>query len=172
MGSYLGYQCSVCGKTYQPGEVTYTCPEDGGILDVLLDYESLKGKKPHELIREDEESLWRYFEMIPVSHLIGEGTTLRAAGWTPTFSPPQLRAALNLKQLWVKDESSNPTASFKDRASSILVARAQEIGAEVIVTASTGNASAALAGMADARDDIAVPYRYKDRERAIELLGQ
>ncbi len=161
MGSYLGYQCSVCGKTYQPGEVTYTCPEDGGILDVLLDYESLKGKKPHELIREDEESLWRYFELIPVSHLIGEGTTLRAAGWTPTFSPPQLRAALDLKQLWVKDESGNPTASFKDRASAILVARAQEIGAEVIVTASTGNAGAALAGMAAAVEQQSVIFAPK-----------
>jgi threonine synthase len=55
-----------------------------------------------------------------------------------------------LKGLWVKDESGNPTASFKDRASAILVARAKEIGAEVIVTASTGNAGAALAGMAAA----------------------
>jgi threonine synthase len=161
MGSYLGYQCSICGKTYQPGEVTYTCPADDGILDVLLDYESLKGKKPQELIQEDEESLWRYFEMIPVSHLIGEGTTLRAAGWTPTFSPPQLREALGLKQLWVKDESGNPTASFKDRASAILVARAQEIGAEVIVTASTGNAGAALAGMAAAVEQQSVIFAPK-----------
>ncbi|MFL7813418.1 MAG: threonine synthase [Anaerolineales bacterium] len=161
MGSYLGYRCSICGKTYQPDEVTYTCPADGGILDVLLDYESLKGKHPRELILEGEESLWRYFPLIPVSSLIGEGTTLRAAGWTPTFSPPQLREKLGLKQLWVKDESGNPTASFKDRASAILVARAQEIGAEVIVTASTGNAGAALAGMAAAVDQKSVIFAPK-----------
>jgi threonine synthase len=161
MGSYLGYRCSICGKTYQPDEVTYTCPADGGILDVLLDYEDLKGKHPRELILEGEESLWRYFPLIPVSSLIGEGTTLRAAGWTPTFSPPQLREKLGLKQLWVKDESGNPTASFKDRASAILVARAQEIGAEVIVTASTGNAGAALAGMAAAVDQKSVIFAPK-----------
>ncbi|HDD55315.1 MAG TPA: threonine synthase [Chloroflexi bacterium] len=150
MGSFVGYRCSVCGKSYQPEEVTYTCPDDNGILDVILDYEALKGKKPEDLILEKEPSLWRYFSLLPVSNLIGEATTLRSAGWTPTFSPPQLKTKLGVKQLWVKDESGNPTASFKDRASAILVARAREIGAEVIVTASTGNAGAALAGMSAA----------------------
>ncbi len=150
MGSFVGYRCSICGKDYQPDQVTYTCPDDNGVLDVILDYEGLKGKRPQDLILEEEQSLWRYFPLIPVSNLIGEGTTLRSAGWTPTFSPPQLKTKLGLKQLWIKDESGNPTASFKDRASAILVARAREIGAEVIVTASTGNAGAALAGMSAA----------------------
>ena len=148
MGSFTGYQCSICGKEYQPGEVTYTCPDDNGILDVLLDYQDLENRSTDELILKNENSLWRYFPLIPVKNLIGEGTTLRSAGWTPTYSPPQLKRNLGVKQLWVKDESSNPTASFKDRASAVLVARAKEIGAEVIVTASTGNAGAALAGMA------------------------
>ncbi len=161
MGSFVGYRCSVCGKTYQPDEVTYTCPEDNGILDVMLDYENLKGKEPADLILKDEFSLWRYFSLIPVSNLIGEGTTLRSAGWTPVFSPPQLKEKLGLKQLWVKDESSNPTASFKDRASAVLVARAKEIGAEVVVTASTGNAGAALAGMAAAVDQESVIFAPK-----------
>lgn len=161
MGSYTGYKCSICGTVYQPDEVTYTCPKDNGILDVLLDYEDLKKKKTEDLIIKDEASLWRYFPLIPVSKLIGEGTTLRSAGWTPVFSPPQIKAKLGLKQLWIKDESSNPTASFKDRASAILVARAKEIGAEVIVTASTGNAGAALAGMAAAVDQESVIFAPK-----------
>jgi len=150
MGSFIGYCCSICGKSFHPDEVTYTCPDDNGILDVVLDYEKLKKKKTEDLILTREASLWRYFPLIPVSGLIGEGTTLRSAGWTPTFSPPQLKDKLGVNQLWIKDESSNPTASFKDRASAILVARAREIGAEVIVTASTGNAGAALAGMSAA----------------------
>lgn len=150
MGNFIGYRCSICGKSFQPDEVTYTCPDDDGILDVLLDYETLQKKKTEELILKSEPSLWRYFPLLPISDLIGEGTTLRSAGWTPTFSPPQLRDKVGVKQLWVKDESGNPTASFKDRASAILVARAREIGAEVIVTASTGNAGAALAGMSAA----------------------
>src|SRR5512141_2933030 len=69
---------------------------------------------------------------------------------------------LGLRRLWVKDESRNPTASFKDRASAIVVARAREIGAEVIVTASTGNAGAALAGMAAAVGQQAVIFAPKD----------
>ncbi len=161
MGSFTGYRCSICGTEYQPDEVTYTCPKDNGILDVLLDYPALKKKKTDELILKEEPSLWRYFPLIPVKELIGDGTILRSAGWTPVFSPPQIKDKLGLKQLWIKDESSNPTASFKDRASAILVARAKEIGAEVIVTASTGNAGAALAGMAAAVDQESVIFAPK-----------
>ncbi len=161
MGSFIGYKCSICGTEYQPDEVTYTCPKDNGILDVVLDYPALKKKKTDELILKEEPSLWRYFPLIPVKEMIGEGTTLRSAGWTPVFSPPQIKEKLGLKNLWVKDESSNPTASFKDRASAILVARAKEIGAEVIVTASTGNAGAALAGMAAAVDQESVIFAPK-----------
>lgn len=150
MQKYVGYRCSVCGTEYEPGEVTYTCPKDDGILNVLLDYQALQGLSKDELVLQDEPSLWRYLTLLPVEEMIGEGTPLRAAGWTPLYSPPGLKADLGLSHLWVKDESSNPTASFKDRASALLVARAREIGAEVIVTASTGNAGAALAGMAAA----------------------
>ena len=161
MGSFVGYKCSICGSVYQPDKVTYTCPEDNGILDVVLDYPALKKKSTEELILKDEPSLWRYFPLIPVKEMIGEGTTLRSAGWTPVFSPPQIKDELGLQQLWIKDESSNPTASFKDRASAVLVARAKEIGAEVIVTASTGNAGAALAGMAAAVDQESVIFAPK-----------
>lgn len=150
MQKFIGYRCSVCGSEYEPGQVTYTCPEDDGILDVILDVPALRQKSKSELILENEESLWRYLPLLPVAERIGDGTPLRAAGWTPTYSPPVLKSDLEMDQLWVKDESSNPTASFKDRASALLVARAREIGAEIIVTASTGNAGAALAGMAAA----------------------
>ena len=161
MGSFIGYQCSICGKEYKPDEVIYTCPVDNGILDVMLDYESLAKKKTANLINTDEPSLWRYYPLLPVSILIGDGTTIRSAGWTPTYSPPQLKGELGLKDFWVKDESGNPTASFKDRASAVLVARAREIDAEVIVTASTGNAGAALAGMAAAVDQKSVIFAPK-----------
>jgi threonine synthase len=61
-----------------------------------------------------------------------------------------LRNKLKLQDLWIKDEGRNPTGSFKDRASAVVVAKAREIQAEVVVTASTGNAGAALAGMSAA----------------------
>jgi threonine synthase len=78
----------------------------------------------------------------------GRGTPFRAVGATPLYSVPALRARLRMPRLWLKDEGRNPTASLKDRASSLVLARAREVGASVVVTASTGNAGAALAGMA------------------------
>jgi threonine synthase len=74
---------------------------------------------------------------------------------------PRLAKKLGIEQLWLKDESRNPTASFKDRASAVVVARAMEIGADVVVTASTGNAGAALAGMAAAVGQKAVIFAPK-----------
>lgn len=151
MSKFSHFTCSLCGATYQPDEVTYTCPKDGGNLDVILDYAGLrKAYTPQRFTALPEASLWRYLNLLPVGDPGGLGTPLRRAGWTPVYQPPRLAQALGLRQLWVKDESPNPTASFKDRASAIVVARSQEIGAEVIVAASTGNAGAALAGMAAA----------------------
>lgn len=148
---FVGYECSLCGKHYGPEEVTYVCPEDGGNLNVLLDYEGIKKAFSIEDITSSRDtSIWRYLPLLPVEDPGCEGTPLRAAGWTPTYAPPALREELGVKQLWVKDEGRQATASFKDRASAVVVARAREIGAEVVVTASTGNAGAALAGMSAA----------------------
>jgi len=148
---FVGYQCSLCGKKYGPEEVTYVCPDDGGNLNVLLDYEGIKDACSIEDITSSRDtSIWRYLPLLPVDDPGCEGTPLRAAGWTPTYAPPAMREELGMKQLWVKDEGRQATASFKDRASAVVVARAREIGAEIVVTASTGNAGAALAGMSAA----------------------
>ncbi len=159
---FIGYQCSLCGSEYAPGEVTYVCPLDGGNLDVLLDYDRIRSSGAHDdIFNSSEASLWRYLPLLPVGDPSGSGTPLRAAGYTPVYSPVRLAEEIGIQQLWVKDESRNPTASFKDRASAIVVARAQQIGAEVVVTASTGNAGAALAGMAAAVGQNAVIFAPK-----------
>ena len=151
MQKFTGYRCSLCGAEYLPGQVTYTCPSDGGNLDVVLDYDHLKKKfEPNDFTCRDDPSLWRYLPLLPVDDPKAEHTPLGMAGGTPVFELPSLAEKLNLKFLWLKDESRNPTASFKDRASAVVVARAREIKAEVVITASTGNAGAALAGMAAA----------------------
>ena len=156
------YTCSICGKTYEPGEVTYTCPDDGGNLDIILDYETIKKSlNPEKFTDLPEASLWRYINLLPVADPGGFGTPLRRAGWTPVYQPKRLAETLGLQHLWVKDESPNPTASFKDRASAIVVARAAQIDAEVTVAASTGNAGAALAGMAAAVGARAVIFAPK-----------
>jgi threonine synthase len=162
MGKFLGYQCSLCGASYAPDEVTYTCPKDGGNLNIVLDYDSIKSKyKPEDIISRADRSLWRYLPLLPVHEPEGESTPLHVAGGTPVFQLSSLGAKLGLQNLWLKDESRNPTASFKDRASAIVVARAQEIGANIIVTASTGNAGAALAGMSAAAGQKAVIFAPK-----------
>ncbi|MBE0697422.1 MAG: pyridoxal-phosphate dependent enzyme, partial [Anaerolineaceae bacterium] len=155
---FLGYTCSHCGAQYQPHEVQYTCPRDDGNLDVILDYEAIRKDGPQNILSSTEQSLWRYLPLLPVNEPGGLGTPLRSVGWTPVYQPPSLLKKLALPRLWIKDESRNPTASFKDRASALVVARAREISAKVVVTASTGNAGAALAGMAAAVGQRAVIF--------------
>ncbi|MBK9601130.1 MAG: threonine synthase [Anaerolineales bacterium] len=162
MKNFTGYKCSLCGTEYMPGQVTYTCPKDGGNLDVVLDYELIKRKFHYEdITSRTESSLWRYLPLLPVDEPAGDSTPLHAAGWTPVFALPRLAEKLNLKHLWLKDESRNPTASFKDRASAIVVTRARELKSEIVVTASTGNAGAALAGMSAAVGQKAVIFAPK-----------
>jgi len=167
MGKFLGYICSLCRTEYAPDEVTYTCPKDGGNLDVVLDYDSIKAKyQPEDILSRTDSSLWRYLPLLPVSGPEGDATPLHAAGGTPVFKLTSLAEKLGVQNLWLKDESKNPTASFKDRASAIVVARAQEIKAEIIVTASTGNAGAALAGMSAAVGQKAIIFAPKSAPQA------
>ncbi len=162
MSKSFFYTCSVCGESYAADAATYLCPVDGGVLNVEMDWAEIsKTVTPEDIQRSREESMWRYLPLLPVDDPGGVGTALRSAGWTPIYKPQRLAKQIGLDQLWVKDESPNPTASFKDRASALLIGRAAEIGAEVIVTASTGNAGAALAGMAAAVGAKAVIFAPK-----------
>ena len=162
MVKYLGYKCSICGTEYEPGSVTYVCPRDGGNLDVILDYQGIKKNFTIEdITSQTDASLWRYLPILPVEDPGGRFTPLRSAGWTPTYQPGILAEELEIKNLWIKDEGRNPTASFKDRASAVVLAQARQIGAEIVVTASTGNAGAALAGMAAAINHKAVIFAPK-----------
>ena len=167
MSQYIGYRCSICDKEYLPSSIMYTCPTCGGNLDIELDYKAISGKyQVEDITSRSDYSLWRYLPLLPVEDPGGVGTPLRAAGWTPLYSPPVLAKKLGLEHLWIKDEGRNPTGSFKDRASSVVVARAREIGAEIIVTASTGNAGAALAGMSAAIGQKAIIFAPKTAPQA------
>lgn len=167
MSSYTGYKCSICRKEYLPASVVYTCPHCGGNLDVILNFEMIRKKyQPEDITSRSDYSHWRYLPLMPINDPGGEGTPLRSAGWTPLYSPAGLRNKLKLQDLWIKDEGRNPTGSFKDRASAVVVAKAREIQAEVVVTASTGNAGAALAGMSAAVGQKAVIFAPKTAPQA------
>jgi threonine synthase len=155
MSRFLGYRCSLCGAEYAPDQVQYVCPRhgDSGNLDVVPDYAAINRAASPEVIAASRDfSIWRYLPLLPVADPGFAGTPLRAVGWTPLYRADRLAAALglNTSRVFVKDDGRNPTASFKDRASAVVMARALEIGAPMIAAASTGNAGAALAGMAAA----------------------
>ena len=141
-------KCLICGKQYRPDEVDYICPDHGdeGILDVQYDYDFIDRQISKEnLLNSSERSIWRYKPLLPVDP---EATVPSlAVGWTPLYHTPRLAKDLGLNALWVKDDGRQPTASFKDRASALAVVKAKEKDAEIITTASTGNAAAALSGL-------------------------
>ena len=141
-------KCVKCGKEYEATANLTNC-ECGGILDIVYDYEYIKTVLTKEkLAARPERSMWRYRELLPVEETT-EPTPLRV-GWSPLYEEPRLAAELGLGKLWVKDDGQNPTASLKDRASAMAVAKAKEAGAQVIACSSTGNAASSLAGNAAA----------------------
>jgi threonine synthase len=148
MENILSLTCLICGKIYSPEEVTYVCPDHGneGILDVHYDYDLIKRRiSKKDLLRSGELTIWRYKPLLPVEP--AAPTPPLAVGWTPLYKAPKLAAGLGLKKVWVKDEGCQPTGSFKDRASAVAVVKGREKRAEVITTASTGNAAAAVSGL-------------------------
>ena len=161
MNHILGLRCTICGAEYSPrgaeyspGDVEYVCPKHGddGILDVVYDYGRIAQQiRPKQLATDPSLSIWRYLPLLPVdpemAARLAEGTVLGSVGWTPLYPAPRLAAELGLHHLWVKDDGRQPTASFKDRASAIAVVKTRELGYEVVTTASTGNAAAALSGL-------------------------
>jgi threonine synthase len=154
MDHVLGLKCTICGAEYAVDQVDYVCPihGDDGILDVLYDYARVaQDLSPSQLVDNPTWSIWRYLPLLPVkpeaARQLVKGTVLDTVGWTPLYPAPRLAAQLGLSHLWVKDDGRQPTASFKDRASAIAVAKTRELGYEVVTTASTGNAAAALAGL-------------------------
>ena len=141
-------KCVRCGKTYEavPTLTNCTC---GGILDIVYDYGYIKSVLSKEkLAARENRYMWRYRELLPVEETTAD-TPLRV-GWSPLYEEDRLAKLLGLKKLWVKDDGQNPTASLKDRASAMAVAKAKEAGAEIIACSSTGNAASSLAGNAAA----------------------
>ncbi len=148
MKHVIGLKCLICDKIYQTNEIEYVCPDHGneGIVDVIYDYDYIKSHfHRDDLLKSNDNSIWRYKPLLPVDP--NSEVPPLTIGWTPLYKTDQLASLLNLKNLWIKDDGRLPTASFKDRASAIALVKAREIGATIVMTASTGNAAAALSGL-------------------------
>ncbi len=148
MENIRSLKCLICGRQYRADDVDYVCADHGdeGILDVQYDYDFIGRQiSPETLSHSNDFTIWRYKPLLPV-HPETEVPPL-SVGWTPLYYASRVAADLGLKHVWVKDEGRQPTASLKDRASAVAVVKAKEKNAEIITTASTGNAAAALGGL-------------------------
>lgn len=149
MSKVLKMKCVKCGREYEESEILYTCSECGidGILDAVLDYDAIKREMTPDYFRHNTDySLWRYLPSIPIDD--NQGIQPLQVGWTPLYEIQKLSKETGLKSIYVKDDSRNPTASLKDRASAVGVAKAIELGRNVMCAASTGNAASSLSGFA------------------------
>lgn len=135
-------RCVNCQKEYEKDEVQYTCPDCGnrlGTLEVVYDF------KEKKWIDEAHTGIWRFLPILPVRETdIDEHLKI---GDTPLYRSETLAGELGLSSLLIKDDGKNPTASFKDRASAVAVAKAHELGYSDIYAASTGNAASSLSGV-------------------------
>lgn len=138
--------CVSCGADAGTSVFAYTCPECGANLDLAYDYDAIGAEwKIDDLMANPERSLWRYAPLLPV-HSPPNNCSL-VVGGTPLVRVERLARHLGFENLWIKDDTRNPSASLKDRASVIGVQHAGELGLSTIVAASTGNAAASLAAL-------------------------
>jgi threonine synthase len=142
----LGFRCTLCGATYTPLDVQYTCTRDGGNLDAVYDYARIvREVDPLRITQSADRSVWHYAPLLP--YTLPEPhtpTPLSSFGWSPLYRAPRLETSLGIRTIWLKDDSRLPSSSFKDRASSAVIARALHSGVRTICAASTGNAASSL----------------------------
>jgi threonine synthase len=139
-------KCKECSTTY-PLEARYVCERCFGPLEVAY---SPPAGDSHELrrrIQAGPHTLWRYADFLP---LAGPPRSALPTGWTPLVRADRLAERLGLRELWIKNETANPTHSFKDRVVSVALARAIELGFETVACASTGNLANAVSAHAAA----------------------
>lgn len=166
-------QCVQCGADYLEG-VADTCPAcgpDEGILDVHFDLDRVRHSLTRDALKKRPASHWRYRELLPLNEkaaLVPEHI-----GYTPLVEAPRLAKLIGIRRLRLKDDTRSASASFKDRASSIGVSRAVQLGFSQIACASTGNAASSLAHCAAAvglQANIFVSARIPDGKLA-QLLA-
>jgi len=142
-------RCRECGREY-PLAPIFSCEFCFGPLEVAYDYDGIRESISRDSIEAGPTTLWRYGDLLPCDpeYKVDIGT-----GYTPLIEAPRLAKALGLNKLWLKNDTVNPTWSFKDRVVSVAIARARQFGFEAMACASTGNlansvsAHAAAAGM-------------------------
>src|ERR687890_2403501 len=139
-------QCKECDSTY-PLDARYVCEQCFGPLEVAYDHSGLDAAEAKRKIQAGPQTLWRYADFLPFS---GQPAAGLPVGLTPLQRAPRLAEALGVREVLVKNDTANPTHSFKDRVVTVALAKARELGYEVVACASTGNLANAVAAHAAA----------------------
>jgi threonine synthase len=137
-------RCRECGHEYEIAPI-YTCEWCFGPLEVVYDYDEIAKRVSREKIAAGPQSLWRYDDLLPVS---GDPAVDLGTGWTPLVRAHRLAEALGLGEVWIKNDTRNPTNSFKDRVVSVALTKALEFGFKTVACASTGNLANSVAAHA------------------------
>ena len=144
--SVQALQCKECAQTY-PLDARYVCEQCFGPLEVAYDHSSLDPATTRRRIQAGPQSIWRYADFLPFESPPQPGLPV---GLTPLQEAPRLAERLGLGEVWIKNDTANPTHSFKDRVVAVALAKAKELGYEVVACASTGNLANAVAAHAAA----------------------
>jgi threonine synthase len=140
----VGLACRNCRRPETLGP-SFVCPACFGPLEVVYDYDVIRGAVDRATIGARPPGIWRYLELLPVAGVPARGL---AVGSSPLLAAGRLGPAIGLDRLWVKDDTRNPTLSFKDRVVAVAAARAVEFGFDTLACASTGNLAGATAAAA------------------------
>ena len=135
MSSTQTLRCRECARTY-PLEPKHICEFDFGPLEIQFDYKAISKTISRESISERPPTLWRYHELLPVD---GGWDETWPVGFTPLQRAKNLGDRLGLSNLYIKNDTVNPTYSFKDRVVAVAITKAREFGFETFACASTGN---------------------------------
>jgi threonine synthase len=165
-GRIRGLECRECGELYA-AEARHVCDMCFGPVEVAYDYDVIRASVSRASIAAGPRTLWRYRALLPIE---GERVVDTHAGFTPLVQAHNLGRELGLKNLWIKNDTVNPTFSFKDRPVSIASTRAMELGFEVLSCASTGNLAGAVAAHAAKAGMRACIFIPSDLEPA-KILG-
>lgn len=138
--------CSACAETLEPNKIYNLCPKCSKPLLVEYNLEKVSQTLTREALKYRIPTLWRYAEILPVENKINQISL--GEGWTPLKKAENLGAKYGLKNLFIKDESLNPTQSFKARGMALAVSMAKELGIKKVAAPSAGNAAGALAAYA------------------------
>ena len=158
VGNATALVCRECGQR-QPLTAGYVCAECFGPLEVGYQLPALR----RETIESGPQSMWRYAPLLPVVPEIVDRGGLQP-GWTPLVRADRLARELGVRRLWVKDDSANPTHSFKDRVVGVALEAAERLGYQTVACASTGNLANAVAAAAARRGLRSVVFVPSDLE--------